>query len=404
MPGSSVSSGVLYISYDGMLEPLGQSQVLAYQEKLTGEFRLHLLSFEKPEDWCNLELRQGISQRMARCGICWHPRAYHKRPSAPATAFDIVMGVACGLWLIFRYNLRIVHARSYVPAVIALVLKRLTGAYFVFDMRGFWADERVDGGLWPVGGRMYRTAKWFEKHFLLEADHVISLTRSAVQTMEGYDFLRGRLPPFTVIPTCADLERFKPAQSKPIDDSFVLGYVGTVGTWYLFDEVVAGVVALLLLRRDAKFLVLNRGEHEYIRQRLKLAGVPDSAVEVMAANHDEVPVHMGRMHAAIFFIKPAFSKRASAPTKLAEFLGCGIPCLSNAGVGDMAEVLEGEQVGVAIRSFDKQTLHAGVKSLLSLANDSRTRERCVKAAQRQFSLNEGVMRYASVYRSLKCKN
>ena len=42
---------VLYISYDGMLEPLGQSQVLAYQERLAANASLHLLSFEKPEDW-----------------------------------------------------------------------------------------------------------------------------------------------------------------------------------------------------------------------------------------------------------------------------------------------------------------------------------------------------------------
>ena len=50
---SRVSPGVLYISYDGMLEPLGQSQVLAYLERLAPGRRIHLISFEKPGDWAN---------------------------------------------------------------------------------------------------------------------------------------------------------------------------------------------------------------------------------------------------------------------------------------------------------------------------------------------------------------
>ena len=37
---------ILYITYDGLLEPLGQSQVLAYQERLAEDFDIFLLSFE----------------------------------------------------------------------------------------------------------------------------------------------------------------------------------------------------------------------------------------------------------------------------------------------------------------------------------------------------------------------
>ena len=43
----------LYISYDGMLEPLGQSQVMAYQQKLAKSNVVHILSFEKAPDWAN---------------------------------------------------------------------------------------------------------------------------------------------------------------------------------------------------------------------------------------------------------------------------------------------------------------------------------------------------------------
>lgn len=391
---------ILYISYDGMLEPLGQSQVMAYQAELAKSNTVHLLSFEKAQDWADEFERKNTAQKMTDAGIVWHPLRYHKHPSALATAYDVLLGIVFGAWIVIRYRMAIVHARSYVPAVIAIALKRLTGVKFLFDMRGFWADERVDGGLWPSDGCLYKVAKWFERRFLLGANHVVSLTHSAVRIMKGFDYLQGRMPPFSVIPTCADLQRFKPADNPLRDDAFVLGYVGTVGTWYLFDEVTTSVAALLKIKPDAQFLVVNRGEHDYIRQRLQAAGVPESAVTIMSASHDEVPSIMARMHAGVFFIKPAYSKQASAPTKLAEFLGCGLPCLSNAGVGDMAEVLQVNHVGVALDQLDAQSLKDGLLQLLALAEDPEIKQRCVETARKHFSLDEGVQRYAMVYKRM----
>jgi len=132
--------GILYISYDGMLEPLGQGQVVAYLEKLAAGRRTHLISFEKDADWADVAACAAIRHRLDRAGITWHPKRYHKSPSAPATAYDIAVGSALAIQLIRRHQLDIVHARSYVAAAMALGAKRMTGAAFLFDMRGFWAD------------------------------------------------------------------------------------------------------------------------------------------------------------------------------------------------------------------------------------------------------------------------
>lgn len=392
-------SGVLYISYDGMLEPLGQSQVLAYLERLAQDRPIHLISFEKAEDWSKDSERQALVARIALAGITWHPLRYHKKPSAVATAWDICQGVALAVWLMMRHRIGIVHARSYVASVMALAIKRMTGARFVFDMRGFWADERVDGGLWPADGRLYRTAKWFERQFFLRADHVVSLTHAAAKRIVKFPYLTDRCPAITVIPTCADLARFSCTTQASSD--FVLGYVGSAGTWYEFDAVADLVSIFLASDSRAKFLVINRGDHGYIKERLERAGVPLSRVEVRSVSHAHVPEQMARMQAGVFFYKPSFSRAACAPTKLGEFLGCGIPCISNTGVGDMAEILRENRVGVAIDQFDKESLRTGLNQLLDLANDPLTRDRCVQTAQEHFSLEEGVRRYAGIYTSLE---
>ena len=158
------------------------------------------------------------------------------------------------------------------------------------------------------------------------------------------------MPPITVIPTCADLDRFRiqrPLQTDP----FVLGYVGSVGTWYLLDEMLRCFVLLREQVPQARLLIVNRGEHPLIAARAAAHGIAPEELELVAASHDEVPALIARMSAGMALIKPAYSKIASAPTKLGEYLGCGVPCLGNAGVGDVEGAARGPPRGGGAARF-----------------------------------------------------
>jgi glycosyltransferase involved in cell wall biosynthesis len=337
-------------------------------------------------------------------GIEWIPLRYHKRPSALATAFDAAQGLVWGAWMVMRHRVHIVHARSYVPSVIALALKKLFRVKHIFDMRGFWADERVDGGLWPAGGHLFRIAKWFERRLLLNADCVVSLTQAALDEMRTFAYLQGRMPHFEHVTTCADLNLFRPGRVEPAPSSddrpFTLGYVGSVGLWYLFDETL---LCFRLLRErvpNARLHIHNRGGHDYIRERLAALNIDPATVQLEASDQVQVAHAMQLMDAGVFFIKPVYSKIASAPTKLGEFLGCGVPCLGNVGVGDMDAILEGERVGVVLSRFDDIAMREGIHRLLQLTQTPGIKERCREVACRHFSLDEGVARYRAIYDQL----
>jgi glycosyltransferase involved in cell wall biosynthesis len=385
---------ILYITYDGLLEPLGQSQVFQYLKKLAEHHEITLVSYEKAPDWAK---RKALEKSVKEVGIRWVSLRYHKRPSALATAYDLLVGLFVCSYLSIRYRIQIVHARSYVPSVIALALKRIFNKRFIFDMRGFWADEKVDAGHWRTHSRIYRVAKWFEKQFLTHADVVVSLTHAGVSAMQQFPYLKNRLPQFEVISTCTNLELFRPSVENS-KHSFTIGYVGTTGNWYLFDPVMACFKILLKIRPNTRFLIINRGEHEYIQERLSAYGI--GQVEIRTAEYSEVPKFISQMDATIFFIKPVFSKQASAPTKLGEFLACGVPCLANAGVGDMEKILADEGVGIVVHEFSAHELEQAVHHLLNLVDDPETKKRCVAVAHRYFSLDDGVQSYNKIYQSL----
>ena len=390
---------ILYLTYDGILEPLGQSQVLSYLEKLAKDHPIYLISFEKKIDRKNKILVKQTLHKMQTANISWHPLTYHKKFSILATGLDILLGITLGFLIAKSKKIQVVHSRSYVPSIIGLFIKKLTSIPFVFDMRGFWVDERVDGGLWNRDSSIYKVGKWFEKKFILNADHIVSLTKSGIRELKNFSYIEKNKINYSVIPTCADLTHFK---NTEIDrKEFTVGYIGSVGVWYEFDAVIKAFEEILLINSRAKLLIVNRGDHNYIYEKIKLSNIVTGQYKIVSSSFENMPNLISQMHMAIFFIKPLFSKKASAPTRLAELLGCGIPCLSNEGIGDMTDLLEQNKVGVTIKDFSLSSIKIGINRFLPLLNDKTISQRARKVSKENFSLDLGVEAYNKIYQSFR---
>ena len=97
---------ILYITYDGILEPLGQSQVLSYQEELAKKCEVFLFSYEKPSDLSNADLFLSIKSRVSQSSIKWIFHKYHKAPSVLATFYDLLIGIFHCSYLIWKYDIK----------------------------------------------------------------------------------------------------------------------------------------------------------------------------------------------------------------------------------------------------------------------------------------------------------
>ena len=189
---------ILYLSYDGMTDPLGQSQVLPYLVGLTSKgFRFHIISFEKEDRFS--KYREEIQAICDQNGIIWHPISYTKKPPLLSTLWDVsrMRNKAFELHRVFNFSL--IHCRSYLSALVGQKMQRKWGTKFLFDMRGFWADERIDGNIWslnnPVFKLVYNFFKRKEKEFFLESDYVVSLTyngKNEIISWQGFEQLKNK--------------------------------------------------------------------------------------------------------------------------------------------------------------------------------------------------------------------
>jgi glycosyltransferase involved in cell wall biosynthesis len=398
---------ILYISYDGVLEPLGESQVLSYLERLSPAYEITLLSFEKAGDARNTERVSRMRGRLAAAGILWVPLRYHKRPPVLSTAFDALRGAWCAFLWVLGARARLVHARGYVAALVATLLKGLFDTKFLFDMRGFWPEEKVDGGDWSRGSLIYKITKRCEKLFFESADAIVSLTYEGVKAFPelGYRIRNGI--PIEVIATCTDLERFAPGPKDPtlvsrlgLDGHLVIGCSGTMSGWYLRQPMLEYLAYLAQNLDRAKILIVTQEDHEKLRADALLAGIPKEQMVLVRASFAEMPEYIRLIDLGVFFIKSSFSKRASCATKLAEFLATGVPVVINSGVGDSDRIVRESDVGVVITTTVREDFAESLCDVRRLLNDPQTAERCRAAASRYFDVKEGAKKYASLYRYL----
>lgn len=400
---------ILYISYDGMTDPLGQSQVLPYLSGLAAQgYSIRLMSFEKKERFS--EGKEYIQRWCTNAGIDWFPQQYTKRPPLISTLWDVLKMKQVARRLHAKKSIDIVHCRSYIAALAGLFMKRKYGCRFLFDMRGFWADERIDGGIWKLSNPLFRvTYRYFKRkeiQFLQEADHVVSLTEAAKKEMQQWEKLAPHQPPITVIPCCVDLERFNPRSISESDqqmrcadlgisqDDFILGYVGSIGTWYMLPEMLDYFRELKSDKQNARFLFVTNESAETIRDEAAKKGIDKHDILITTVPHKDVPLMISLFDLSIFFIRSTYSKKASSPTKQGEIMAMGVPLVCNAGVGDTDEIVRRFGSGTVLSEFSQK------EYAKSFETKSFSSEHIIAGAHDYFSLERGVKSYADIYEKL----
>lgn len=401
----------LFISYDGLLDPLGGSQILPYIRGIAPACRYyHVLSFEKPARFhANGHAMQA---KLAHEGIGWTPLTFTSRWGKAGKLWDLLQMHWAARRIQRKHGISLVHCRSYQAMQTGLMLSRSTGAKTIFDMRGLWVDERLDGGIWKSGSgldrALYRRYKAIERRLLRGADHIVSLTHRIIPELRG--IAPEARAPVSVIPCCADFEHFVPpspeARAKVRDslgiapDATVVCYLGSLGTWYLFDDMLDWFRRLAERDASARLLLITGDWSDAREQRLRdlgLAGLRGRIV-VRSATRTEVPELLGTADVMLSFRKAVYSQLACSPTKLAEAYAVGLPSISNANVGDVDEQTRRLDAGAVIDLDDDEAIEASVRGIDAIIAKGGPALRA--RARAELDLPVAIARYRHIYAAL----
>jgi len=393
-------SAVLYITRNGLLEPLGQSQVFAYLRGLSGEYRIILITSEKLEDLADNEAVERVHAKCREYGVDWRPRRFHGRPKILAPAWSTAQLFLDARRLARTENVRLIHARSYLPAGSAWLVWRLRRVPFIFDMRALWPEEMITAGRLRRGSWVHRLLVTIERVCLRDAAAVVSLTGV------GVEHLRAEYPEelqnqrIVVIPTCADLDRFAPPKSAAEAVNIIrFGCCGTVlSGWFRLDLLSVLYQAAASRFPDAEFEIVTRDSVDKVKGALAESGFPANRLNVYSSSPDGMPdILRNESVNVMLYAGDATSELGRSPTRMAEVLGCGRPVIANSGVGDVAEIIKRYRVGVVMESDVPDEIERVLDELEVLLADPELSTRCRKAAEGVFSLEAGTQAYRELY-------
>ncbi|MDX2003528.1 MAG: glycosyltransferase [Chitinophagales bacterium] len=398
---------VLYLSYDGMTDPLGQSQVLSYLRLLSKQgFSFDIISFEKPDIYASK--KQGVQDSLDGFDITWHALMYTKKPPVLSTLKDLRVGWKKIKQLAAHKQFHIVHSRGYTIGNLAINTKKRYGAKMIFDMRGWWADEKRESGLWanPVYRPIYYYFKQLERQLFALSDQSISLTHVGGDEIERLA-LKERHN-ISIIPTCVDFNLFPPFNESVRaavrdelninPDAKVLLYSGSLGGNYDMSMLLGLFKQLKSVVPNSVLLILSRIDSGYVENEVSSAGMNMADVRLIGVDLKEVHRYlMAGDYGVVNYVR-SYSTIGRSPTKLGEYWACGLPVIALSGVGDLDYLIARYPNGGMLIPDNTESLHAKVVRDVLAKDFDKSELR--QYALDYYDLNKGAATYASIYRKV----
>ena len=389
--------------YDGLTDPLGQSQVLSYIKHLSEYYSFDIIGYEKSDTYESQKIY--IDKEIENLDIRWLPINYHKKPPIVSTIFDLYLGWRKAKEFGDLDNYDLIHCRGSVIGNIALLLKNRYRAKLIFDMRGWWADEKKESGSWGslIYTPIYLYFKNLETKLFKYSDHSISLTKVGFE-----EIIRKNLKPankVSVIPTCVDFTIFKPFNfeiRKSVREELdietndnVIVYSGSLGGNYNMDIIINLYKASRKLNINTKILLLSRTDYDYISFEIKKNKISMDNVRIKSCNFSEVHRYLIAGDIGIINYKKSYSTIGRSPTKMGEYWACGLPVICEKNTGDVDYFINKYSNSGYI--IDKNYNESYDNALNKVSSNTISKTELREHAIDCFDLLKGVAMYKKIY-------
>lgn len=400
----SLDRPIAYVTFDGILTPLGHSQIVRVVTALARRGLPYIIhSAERAADLADGARVAEMRERLAEVGVEWHARVYDLGGTAAATARNLASGFTSLLNLVATRKVGLLHIRSYHSGMISHAVHRLTGTPYLFDARGYWIDERVAEGRWFVKPTPYRLAKSVEAQIYRRARAVVTLT-----DLQADDLRTGRVfgtpcAHVATITTAADFDAFTPdgaEANEPVPpavravlaDKQVIGLVGSLNGSYLADETARLCRAILAANDRAHLLVLSE-QHAAYETLFARHQIPRERATLAKSSHEAMPAWLALIDWAPLILTVNFAKRASMPTKLGEFFAAGVRPIHYGCNSEVADWIQKVGTGLVLPSLDDAAFAAAARTVASTPRDEAALIRGREIARPHFGLKEAVDAY-----------
>ena len=259
--------------------------------------------------------------------------------------------------LLERSQFDIVHSHS--PALCGLAAaqaSRSCGMPFVYEIRAFWEDARVDGDRVGSTTLRYRLSRRLETHVLSQADAVVAIARPMIEDLKSRGIPGGKI---FHVPNGVDVSHFVPrpretklAAELHVESTPTLGFLGTLFPWEGVPWLVRAAAELRKRGTVFKMLVVGDGvDTRNVKAAIQDTGSADFVTFLGRVPYERVDSYYSLMDVLVY---PRCRMRLTefvTPLKPLEAMALSKPLLASR-VGGIRELVEPDVTGLLFEPGD----------------------------------------------------
>ncbi|MES2755847.1 MAG: glycosyltransferase [Pseudomonadota bacterium] len=307
----------------------------------------------------------------------------------------------CKYLFLRRAAYQVIHVRSYLPLLPALMAKLFLRKFVIFDPRGLFADEVL---YYKKGVAIAYLFKFIEPFLYRYSDAVVVVS----ERFRDYIMRRYRLPAhrvthistFAEVATTARPAELADFRATPLwQSAIILCYSGSLEGWQLFDKVIDFFAMASSISPRFKFVVMSKQDAE-VAQLLSGRLPPDSFI-VQRATPAQLPFLLRQCDYGVLFRQQHLINEVAAPIKVKDYLLAGLKIVISDNVGDSSSYVRANQMGHVLAEFSEAAMRSMLAELTPV--DATEKSRVAETAGRDFSLGVAEQKYREIYASINSK-
>ena len=391
-------ANVLYFSYDGLLDPLGQSQIVPYIAAISAVgHSLTIVSYEKAER--TREQIKFMEINLQKLGVNW------VRLEFRSGKFSAIKRLVSGVLLIRKLcrNLQpdFLHLRGFVPAVMSQLSR--SRVPFLYDFRGFALGEWVDIGKINLSSPLYHVLNRLDQKAVKNASGLVVLEECAQHLLrDHYDVPN---VPLKVIRTCTDTKLYAKWKNVHIRKSGAIRFVFLGGARFPYRPDLALILIDKLIKHgvDCNIDFINQGDRSFIEKATDWTGISKEKVRTLSCEHDEIPDTLATYDCGIVMVETSYWRRVCSPTKTGEYLASGLPVISLEGIDAIDELAERT---VCVATINHEELQGPfqegrAQQISSFIKSIDVNQKCQILAKDEFDLKMAGNLYVELYSEME---
>tara|TARA_B100000315_G_C14589141_1_gene594774 strand:- start:2357 stop:3598 length:1242 start_codon:yes stop_codon:yes gene_type:complete len=405
----NVVSTIVYI-YNSYNDPLFQNLVLSYIKSLAKNdlYKFHIITFEQKYYRINNEERKVINDELNKMNIYWYPLIFHTgKFILIKKLYDFFISALVFSQIKLKENASVILSYTNISASFSIILSKIFSMKMIvysYEPHSFFL---VDMGLWSKRSLKYILLSSIEKYAGIKADYILTGTKHMVKQLKIWG-AKGKI---IRAPTSVNENEFyfresgrlKTRKLLNIESRCVLLYIGKFGGLYYNKEIPRLFNILRSVNSNLYFLIVTSNSLTEINTLFLDEGISeDDYFLTSKLNYDSIKDYISSSDIGLSAIPPTPSQKFRSPTKVGEYLMCGLPYITCKGVSEDDYFANKYNVGVVLNSFSSFDVNNSLSDFNKILNEDKSvlRARCRRIGIRYRSQSFVVNQLKKIYHDI----